>query len=130
MTNFVTIRAKSINAKELVEELLINDKGLLENFRAELKGTTFIKELPTIINYIQHFANGNSVGGRVKYLKNVKDGYTEYEFITKHLRIYAIQMPNKKIILFAGIKARHDSSDNISAFREVKKRYLFFMTNQ
>ncbi len=117
MPIFVTKEVTTIKAREKVEQLFINDVGQLDSFKKELKGTTFLSELTTILTYLQHFANGGSVGGRMKYLNNVKDGITEYEFITKHLRIYAIQQPGKKIIIYCGRKRKADSSDNIRSFR-------------
>jgi hypothetical protein len=57
----------------------------------------------------------------------VKDGVTEYEFISKHLRIYAIQQSGKKIVIYGGVKARADSSDNIAIFRSIKSEFLQFL---
>jgi hypothetical protein len=124
MPKFESRRVESIKARELVEQLFIDGVGQLDSFEASLKRTTYVPEFPTILRYIQHFADGNSVGARMKYLKNVKDGVTEYEFITKHLRVYAIQQPGKKIIIYGGVKAKADSSDNIASFRSIKKEYL------
>ena len=62
-------------------------------------------------------------GKKLKYLKGNK-GATELEFISKHLRIYAIQLPNKKLIIYGGFKKASDSSDNIAVFRRIKLEYL------
>lgn len=126
MSKFVT-KVIPLKARELVEQLCINGVGQLDSFKDSLKGKTFECEFPTILKYIEHFADGNSVGGRLKYLKGVKDGVTEYEFITKHLRVYAIQQPSRKIVIFGGIKRMADSSDNIAVFRRIKREYLDFL---
>lgn len=76
------------------------------------------------MKYVEHFANGHSVGPKVKYLKGFTLGVKEFEFITKHLRLYVIQQPGKKLIIFGGIKQKADSSDNIAIFRNLKKAYL------
>lgn len=53
----------------------------------------------------------------------------EYEFISKHLRIYAIQQPGRKLIVFGGKKKDADSSDNIKKFRLVKSKYIDFLNS-
>jgi len=77
-----------------------------------------------LLRYIQHHANGNSIGKKLEILKNPTKGGIEYEYKSKHLRIYAIQQPNKKIIIFGGVKHDADSLDNITPFRALKTRYL------
>jgi hypothetical protein len=62
----------------------------------------------------------------VKYLRG-GDGATEFEFISKHLKIYAIQRPARKLIIYGGIKKAADSGDNIEMFRAIKKEYLFYI---
>lgn len=127
MTKFVTKIYSLIKAREAVEQLFINDNGVLDTFEKSLTGTTYLGEFKGIIKFIEHFANGGSVGKKVKYLRGVKDGITEYEFISKHIRIYAIQQPGKKIVVFCGMKRKADSSDNIAVFRSIKKEYSEFI---
>ncbi len=127
MSKFVTKLYALIKAREVVEQLFINNIGVLDLFEEGLSGTTYLGEFKGIIKFIEHFANGGSVGKKVKYLKGVKDGTTEFEFISKHIRIYAIQQPGKKIVIFCGMKKKADSSDNIAAFRSIKKEYLDFI---
>lgn len=124
MSKFVTKIVEEIKAREVVEQLFINGIGQLDLFENNLKGTTYICEFISLLAFIQHFANGGNPGKKVKYLKGVQDGVTEYEFISKHLRIYAIQQPGKKIILFGGTKKAADSSDNISVFRSIKVQFI------
>jgi hypothetical protein len=126
MRKFATKIIDSIKAREVVEQLYIDDIGQLDNLENQLIGTTYYSEFNSLITFIQHFANGGNPGKKVKYLKG-NSGPTEYEFISKHLRIYAIQHPGKKIILHGGFKKAADSSDNISKFRSIKKEYLNFL---
>lgn len=123
MPKFATNEYKAIKARELVEELYINDVGIIESFEKKLKGTTYMPEFESLIAFIQHFANGGNPGKKIKFLKN-NDGSTEFEFISKHLRIYATQEPNKKILMFCGKKKAADSHDNIEEFRRIKRKYL------
>lgn len=123
MSTFVTRSVEKIKAREVVEQLFIDGIGQLDALERELIGTTFGGEFIGLIAFIQHFANGGTPGKKVKYLKG-NEGATEFEFISKHLRIYAIQQPGKKIIIYGGFKKAADSSDNIAAFRAIKKEYL------
>lgn len=130
MNTFATKPVESIKARQLVEELFINGEGQLAKFEDSLLGTTYEAELRTLLRYIEHFANGNSCGDRMLYLKGVPDGVTEYEFRTKHIRIYVIQQVGKKIIIYLGIKKKADSRDLIAAFRTVKIQYLEFLKSR
>jgi hypothetical protein len=40
MAKFVTVRVEEINAKEIVEQLVIDDKKQLDVFQEALKGST------------------------------------------------------------------------------------------
>jgi hypothetical protein len=124
MRKFDTKEVYLIKARERVEQLYIDNIGVIEAFEEELKGTTYLSELKTILTYVEHFANGNSCGSRMDYIINPSPGGKEFEFISKHLRLYAFQQPNKKIILFVGKKKKADSSDLIAAFQLLKKQYL------
>lgn len=62
----------------------------------------FQSEFETLIRYIEHHANGNSIGKKLVILKKPSKGGMEYEYKSKHLRIYAIQEPDKKLIIFGG----------------------------
>lgn len=95
MRKFDTKIIEQIKAKETVEQLFINGVGQLDNLENQLIGTTYNGEFIGLLAFIQHFANGGEPGRKVKYLKG-NEGQTEYEFISKHIRIYAIQHPNKK----------------------------------
>lgn len=128
MPKFETKIVEEIKAKEIVEELYIDGVGQLETFENQLSGTTYKSELDDLIVFIEHFANGGTPGKKVKYLKNPIAGGTEFEFISKHIRLYAIQRPGKKILLFGGTKKAADSSDNIKAFRLIKEKYIDFLT--
>ncbi len=123
MIKFAIRVVEEIKASEVIMQLCIYGVGQLDVFEKQLVGTTYISEYRSLISFIQHFANGGEPGKKVKYLKG-NDGPTEFEFISKHLRIYAIQRPGKKIIIYGGVKKASDSRDNIAVFRSIKKEYL------
>jgi hypothetical protein len=123
MTKFATIKVEEINAKEPVEQLVINGKKQLDAFEEALKGTTYLSEYKTLITYVEYLADGNTLPAKkFRHLKGVADGVTEYEFKSKHLRLYAIQEPGKKLILFMGLKAEQE--EDIQNFRHLKVQYL------
>jgi hypothetical protein len=130
MPSFVTRRVDSIKAREAVEQLFIDEVGQLDALENALAGTTYSGEFKGIIAFIQHFANGGNPGKKVKYLKGIRDNVTEFEFISKHLRVYAIQQPDKKIILYGGFKKAADSSDNIAVFRSIKTQFLDYIKSK
>jgi hypothetical protein len=129
MSKFVTKVVEKIKAREAVEQLFINDIGQLDLLEQSLAGTTYKGEFIGLIAFIQHFANGGEPGNKLKYLKG-GEGTTEFEFRSKHLRIYAIQQPGKKIIIYGGFKKAADSSDNIAVFRSIKKEYIIFLKSK
>ena len=129
MSKFVSRIVESIKAREIVEQLYIDGIGQLDQLENQIVGTTYTGEFIGLLAFIQHFANGGTPGRKVKYLKG-SDGVTELEFISKHLRIYAIQQPGRKIILAGGFKKAADSSDNVVRFRRIKKEFLAHLLQQ
>ena len=69
MSKFVTKVVESIKAREIVEQLFIDDIGQLDLLEQSLTGTTYRGEFIGLIAFIQHFANGGQPGKKVKYLK-------------------------------------------------------------
>jgi hypothetical protein len=126
MIKFTTRVVDEIKAREVVEQLCIYGVGQLDLLEEQLVRTTYSGEFRGLISFIQHFANGGNPGRKVKYLRG-NDGTTEFEFISKHLRIYAIQRPARKLIIYGGLKKAADSRDNIKIFRAIKSEYLFFV---
>src|SRR5580658_4262724 len=129
MSKFVTKVVEKIKAREVVEQLFIYDIGQLDLLEQSLTGTTYKGEFIGLIAFIQHFANGGTPGRKVKYLKG-NEGATEFEFISEHLRIYEIQQPGKKIIIYGGFKKVADFSDLIAVFRSIKKEYIGFLKSK
>jgi len=123
MHKFGTETISSIKAREPVEQLIVDDERVLNTYKKNLKGTTYFSEYNTMLKYIEHAANGNSLPNtKMRKYGGSNDGTTEYEFKSKHLRVWAIQLPNKKLIIFGGFKNSQDD-DEIS-FRSFKKQYL------
>ncbi|MBS1601823.1 MAG: hypothetical protein JST42_04085 [Bacteroidetes bacterium] len=123
MRIFATIRVEEIKARELVEQLVIDGVRQLESFEDSLAGSPYLSEFRVLIKYIEYLADGNSLPeSKFRHLKGAKDGIAEHEFKSKHLRIYAIQLPSRKIIIFGGHKKNQEA--DISKFRSTKALFL------
>ena len=73
--------------------------------------------------YLEYISNGKSLPA--KHFKDItpdKEKVKEYEFKTKHLRIYTIKKKNGKIIILGGFKS--NQKKDINKFRAIKKRYI------
>ena len=60
MSKFVTKLIEEIKAKEVVEQLFIQNIGQLDALELQLVGTTYKGEFIGLITFIQHIANGGS----------------------------------------------------------------------
>lgn len=123
MPKFATQIVTSIKAREVVEELVVDGKSVLQEYKDEMKGTPYEKELGAMMKYIEKAADGHSLPKeKMRKYKGNKDGVAEYEFKTKHLRLWAIQQPNKKLLIFGGFK-NSQGKDEVK-FRSRKKQFL------
>jgi hypothetical protein len=129
MPKFETERVEAINSRELVEQLIIDGVKVLDAYKKSLTGTTYLGEYKTMLTYIEYAANGNGLPDtKLRKYGGKHDGVTEYEFKSKHLRVWAIQQPNKKLILFGGFKNNQAADEE--SFWALKKQYLQFLKQQ
>ena len=114
----------AVKGKQTFEELVIDDnEGQLTKFENELLGTTFLSEYRTILAYMKFIADLKTLPqNKFRELKGSKDGVKEYEFKSKHLRVYCIQKTGGKIVVLCGKKA--DQTRDLREFRALKKQYL------
>lgn len=106
-----------------VKQLSINGIGQLDAFEADLKDTTYLPEYRTLLAYINFYAeNGTLPSNKMKDITPQKETVKEYEFRTKHLRIYAVHGEAGKLILLCGYKNSQDK--DIRKFRSLKERYF------
>jgi putative component of toxin-antitoxin plasmid stabilization module len=115
----------AVRAKQELDELMLDDVGQLEAFREELaeKHERYLSELGTLLIYMEYAANGQTLPA-TKFKDVTPDGESvkEYEFKSKHLRVYAIKKPNGKIIVLGGLKTTQKA--DFKRFRSLKKQYL------
>jgi len=121
MPKFDSRKIEAINSREIVEELIIDGEAVLTVYENKLS-KNYLSEFKTILKYIEYAANGAPLP-KTKLRKYGKDnGVTEYEFKSKHLRVWAIQLPSKKLIVFGGYKNSQDADQR--SFWSKKKQYL------
>jgi len=125
MRKFTLKIIDSIKGKQTFEELVIDDdEGQLTKFEKELEGTTYLAEYKTLISYMDFVANLKPLpNNKFKELTtDSKEEFKEYEFKSKHLRIYCIQKFGGKIIVLCGKKSEQEK--DLKEFRSLKKQYL------
>lgn len=64
-------------------------------------------------------------GNNFHPLSDGKDGIREYEFKSKHLRVYALAKPDGKIVVMGGKKKTQRK--DINRFRELKKQIIKYL---
>lgn len=123
MRKFTTKKIKAINSRELFEQLFIDERGQLDEFEKDLADTTYLSEYNTLLTYMEYFGDGKRLPGtKCKDITQAKDIIKEYEFKSKHLRVYAIQLIKKKLVIIGGYK--NSQPQDIKKFRSLKKHFL------
>lgn len=114
---------KEIRGCQRFDKLKIDGISPIDIFTDNLE-KQYETEMDSIYLYMDSVANMKSL----PYSKfhpldtNNVDGYKEYEFKTKHLRVYVIKQPGGKIIVMGGYK--NSQKRDIASFRALKKQYL------
>ena len=123
MPKFATERIKTINCLQEFDQLIIDGAGQLDIFERDLSYTTYQSEFRTLLTYMEYLGNNKSLP-KTKFKDVTPKGekVKEYEFKSKHLRIYAIQKLNGKIIILGGYKTNQDK--DFIKFRSLKKLLL------
>jgi hypothetical protein len=122
MSKFALEKIETIKGIQVFEKLLIDDICQLDDYEKNLE-KKYKSELSMIYFYMNRVANLNyPPEEKYKDITPDKEIIKEYEFRTKHLRVYAIKKENGKIIIFGGYKNRQ--KNNLREFRSIKKKYL------
>ncbi|MBO7635466.1 MAG: hypothetical protein J6S89_02700 [Paludibacteraceae bacterium] len=130
MSKFALIKIDAIKGKQEFVKLMVDGMCPFDDFENSLE-TMYSSELVGIYCYMQDVANLKTVPKEKFHFydknKKYEDGVREFEFKSKHLRVYGITMPNGKIIITGGTKAKQTSDQN--EFRRLKKLYLSSIMN-
>lgn len=124
MTKFALKRIEEIDCRQIVDKLIINDKCQFDEFENFIvTNTTYKSELISIYAYIEYAANSNILpNNKCRDITPDKESVKEYEFKSKHLRVYAIKQKNGKIIVLGGFKK--NQKKDLKKFRNIKIQYL------
>ena len=106
MPNFALKPIESVKGKQSFKKLLIDNECQLDEYEKEIKENKdkrYIKELEKIFNYMNQVANLISLpDNKFKNISPKKEKVNEFEFKSKHLRVYAIKKENGQIIILGG----------------------------
>ena len=127
MPKFALRRIEAIKGRQEFAKLVVDDRCPFDEFEASLE-EQFKAEMAGIYHYMQDVADLKTVPDKKYHFydrnkkQRHKDGVREFEFKSKHLRVYGITRPNGKIIITGGTKARQKVEQG--EFRRMKNLYL------
>lgn len=124
MPKFALRKLDGIQGKQLFVKLTIDGHCQFDDYEDEILGTKrYENELGSIYAYMERVSQLKTVTkAHFKDITPDKEAIKEYEFKTKHLRVYAIKMKNGKIIIYGGYKNRQKK--DINTFRSIKKQLI------
>lgn len=123
MTKFALEKIELVKGKQIFYDLIIDGAGQFSSFSKEVE-TAYKSELLTIIARMDLVSNLQRLPKeKFRNITPKKESVKEYEFKTKHLRVYAIHLENTgKVILLAGYK--NSQKRDIPSFRNLKNQFL------
>jgi len=123
MSKFALEKIEAIKGKQTFYDLKINNVGQFESFSNELE-EEYKSELVTLNARMDLVANLNRLPKeKFRDITPKKQAVKEYEFKTKHLRLYAIHFEKTgKVIVLGGYK--NTQKKDIRSFRSLKSQFL------
>ena len=122
MRIFALERIITVKGKEPFDKLIVDGVSLIDDFEDNLE-EQYESEMDAIHAYMDKVSNQESLPyNKFHPLNPGQKGTKEYEFKTKHLRVYGIQQPGGKIIIMGGYK--NEQKKDIVQFRSIKNEYL------
>ena len=122
MSKFALEKMELIGGKQIFNKLLVDGKAPFDCFTEELE-EQYKSELGSIYYRMEAVANLQLLPkDKFRELKGGKGDVKEYEFKSKHLRVYAIHQKDGKIVVMGGYKNSQDK--DIVTFRALKKQYI------
>lgn len=123
MSTFALENIVAVQGCQKFYKLKVDAKCPIEEFVDGLE-SQYETEMDTIYAYMNMVANLQTLPYN-KYHplnKHKIDKYREYEFKTKHLRVYVITQPGGKIVVMGGYKNTQEK--DLTSFRALKKQYV------
>lgn len=122
MSIFALKKIDAVVGKQSFEKLVFDGVCLFDEFEQNID-EIYKSELKGIYASMNDVANLKSLP-ETKFhpYSDGKNGCREYEFKSKHLRVYAIEKYGGEIVVMGGTKANQKKDQ--SEFRKIKKQYL------
>ncbi len=124
MKKYTLNKISEIDGFQSIFKLDIDGKCQFDEFENEINANgQYNEELNSLYSLIEDVAN-NKLLPKTKFrdiTNNKKDRIKEYEFKTKHLRVYAIKTNEGKVVILGGYK--NSQAKDINKFRNIKKTY-------
>jgi hypothetical protein len=126
MPTFALKRIEAVVGKQQFDKLIVDGTCPFDEFEKTM--IQYKSEIKTLYAYMNMVANLRSLPETKFHLYNKKERQRnkntvlEYEFKTKHLRLYCIEQANGKIVVLGGMKSKQKNDE--SEFRRLKKLYL------
>ena len=124
MSKFTLNLIEEVKGKQIFEKLVIDNKCQFDEFEQKVCANKKYKiEIGKIYAYMEQVSNLMGLpNNKFKDITPDKEQVKEYEFKSKHLRVYAIKKKNGKIVILGGYK--NNQKKEINKFRSIKRRYL------
>jgi hypothetical protein len=127
MPIFALHKIEAINGKQEFDKLIVDGRCPFDEFENNLEAQ-YKAELAGLYRNMQDVADLKALPYEKFHFydndkkKKNKSGVREFEFKTKHLRVYGITQPNGKLVITGGTKAKQKTDQN--EFRKLKNLYL------
>lgn len=123
MYNFAVVSMKEIKGiKPTFEKLCVNGVCLLDEFVTEIKDQKQLySEYLNLLTYMQLMAEGKRLP-EAKF-KMINSKYREFEFRSKHLRIYGC-LGNSSLLIMGGFKT--NQTQDLSKLEKIVRDFLAF----
>lgn len=131
MPIFALKKIEAVRGLQQFDKLVVDGKCPFDDFEDGLE-EQYKGEMAGIYNHMQDVANLKILPHNKFHFydndkkKKRKDGVREFEFKSKHLRVYGITKPGGKIVITGGTKANQKADQK--EFRRLKNLYLLSIT--
>lgn len=124
MSKFTLKSIEGVDGTQIFAKLLINNECQFDDFESKIRSSNsmYLNELSSIYLYMQRVANLQDGAGHFKDITPDKEIVKEYEFKTKHLRVYTVKMKNGKLLVLGGYK--NNQKKDLRSFRSIKKQLI------
>lgn len=124
MTKFAFKQVEELNCFQDIVKLEVDGSCYFDQFQEEIyrSKSQYLSELGMVLQYIERDGNGQRVADKKKDITPGKARVKEYEYRTKHLRVYAIRRKGGKIIILGGYKNKQKG--DIRKCRQIKEQLI------